>query len=226
MKISILYLGSLIIKVTMLLPLYACYPSISLWKFPFYSQNCPSLVKKIYHCPTLSRCSPIQVHIPLLAFSIRLVEELASRVIDTLRVQLPSLILRLKFRKASGTRDCPENNTICTNSSKNQLPLVAIWMKPFICMWSGSGCASGWWEVKMKRNWVGRVLKNLGVGRLEKETLLLEPKGDDHHLPLAFPPWKTVFLGLHVFPLLPPTHWQLPWQHSVWELLITSVCFS
>lgn len=81
-------------------------------------------------------------------------------------------------------------------------------------MWNCSGYVPGRWEVR--RNWVGRVLKSLGVGRLEKQTLLVEPEGDDRHLPLAFG-WKIVFLRLQVFPLLPPQCppppapvWQLP----------------
>ena len=54
----------------------------------------------------------------------------------------------------------------------------------------------------MRRNSLGRVLKNLGVGRIEKQTLSVEPESDCHP-PRTFP-WKTVFLGLQAFPLLPP----------------------
>ncbi|ELK18072.1 Follistatin-related protein 1 [Pteropus alecto] len=42
----------------------------------------------------------------------------------------------------------------------------------------------------MNGNWVGRVLKSLGEGKLESQALPGEPKGDEHHLPLMFL-WKT-----------------------------------
>lgn len=52
--------------------------------------------------------------------------------------------------------------------------------------------------VRMKGNWVGRVLKSLGEGKLEAQTLPGLPKSDEYHLPLMFL-WKTVSLGLLVF---------------------------
>lgn len=44
---------------------------------------------------------------------------------------------------------------------------------------------------------MGRVLKSVGLGKGEKQTLPVDPEDDEHHLPLAFP-WKTVFLGPQV----------------------------
>ena len=123
-------------------------------------------------------------------------------MIYKLSLQLPSLILRLRFRKLLGLETAQRTFSPAQTFLQEltfsgcRLNGALHWHLELlrVCIWE--------WEVRMRRNWLGRALKSLRVVRIERQTLLVEPEGDCHP-PWAFP-WKTVFLGLQVFPLLPP----------------------
>lgn len=106
MEINIFHLGSLLIKVTM------CHKYI--WKFPFYSQICPSLTDKICCCPTMNKCTPSSLNLTRPYLLSALIQHPPHGGTGLLSDMLPSLILR-QIQKAPRAKDCPEDIITCTN---------------------------------------------------------------------------------------------------------------